>query len=253
MLILSRKENEKVLFPTLGITIELLRIRGAKARIGIDAPADIPVLRHELAGLKAIEFTTEEADKNKLSRLTHAMRQRLDRACGALNQLHKLVEDTGDPRLQQLAVEIFRELNQLDKEAGGAIENTQSRSGRALLVEDDENVRELLGSYLQLSGFDVTVAADGQEALDYLSLHAAPDIVLVDMVMPRCDGPTFVKHVRANSQFSGLKLYAVSGTDPNTLGLATGPEGIDRWFCKPVDPEQLVQVLTDELGVAAAV
>jgi carbon storage regulator CsrA len=253
MLILSRKESEKVVFPTLGITVELLRVRGNKARLGIDAPAEVPVLRAELSGLKAIDFTTEESDKTKLSRLTRSMRTRLERACTTLNLLHRRLEKQPDPKLEQLVLEIFQELNQLDKEAGGAVEDSQCRSGRALLVEDDANIRELLGSYLQLSGFDVMMAADGQDALNYLCLHAMPDVVLVDMVMPRCDGPTFVRNVRADEQFSGLRLYAVSGTDPQSLGVATGPNGIDRWFAKPVDPEQLVQVLASELGFAAAV
>ena len=253
MLILSRKESEKVVFPTLGITVELLRVRGNKARLGIEAPSEVPVLRDELTGLQAIDFTTEESDQSKLRRLTHSMRTRLDKACGKLNQLHRRLEQNPDPLLEQLVMQVFQELNQLDKEAGGAVEDPQRTSGRALLVEDDANIRELLGSYLQMSGFDVMLAADGQDALDYLCLHTAPDVVLVDMIMPRCDGPTFVRQIRADGQYEGLRLYAVSGTDPQTLGVATGPSGIDRWFAKPVDPEQLVQVLSDELRLASAV
>jgi carbon storage regulator CsrA len=49
MLVLSRKETEVVVFPTLGITIELLKISGGKARLGIQAPAEIPIHRLEVA------------------------------------------------------------------------------------------------------------------------------------------------------------------------------------------------------------
>jgi CheY-like chemotaxis protein len=73
------------------------------------------------------------------------------------------------------------------------------------------------------------------------------------MLMPRCDGPTFVRQMRADRHFARVKLYAVSGTNPESLGLETGPDGIDRWFCKPVDPERLVQILNEELRLSAAV
>ena len=69
MLVLTRKETEKILFPTLGVTVELLRIRGNKARIGIEAPTEIPVVRQELSGLKSVEFTSEVLPAVQLSRL----------------------------------------------------------------------------------------------------------------------------------------------------------------------------------------
>ena len=45
MLVLSRGETEKVLFPTLGISVEVLRVRGNLTRLGIDAPPDVPILQ----------------------------------------------------------------------------------------------------------------------------------------------------------------------------------------------------------------
>lgn len=49
MLVLSRNREQKIVFPTLEITIEILHIAGNKVRVGINAPADIPVHRHEVA------------------------------------------------------------------------------------------------------------------------------------------------------------------------------------------------------------
>ncbi len=252
MLVLSRKETDKIHFPTLDITVEVLRIRGNKASIGIDAPTDIPVIRHELDGLKSIEFTNEDDLKAKLSELICSTRSRLDRACSSLNQLHQQLDDHGNAVAQELVLEIFRELNNLDREAGAAIESATDHLARVLLLEDDANQRELLGGFLRFNGFDVTTSADGQDGLEYLSMHAPPDLVLLDMAMPRCDGPTFVSSVRANDALANLKLFAVSGEDPRSLGVRTGPDGINRWFPKPIDPEQLVSVVNRELGIAAA-
>ncbi len=111
---------------------------------------------------------------------------------------------------------------------------------RALLVEDDANERELLASLLRMHGFDVDTANDGDEALSYLSSHRRPDVVLLDMLMPNCDGPTTVSTIRSDPSFEGLKVFAVSGTRPNHFGVPEGPTGCDRWFPKPVDPAQLI-------------
>lgn len=245
MLVLTRKETEKLLFPTLGIAIEVLRIRGNRARLGIEAPAEVPVVRQEASGLKSVEFTAEESPTAQLSRLHRAVRQRLDRSAVALNQLHGHLEDCGDGEALRMIADVFRELQTLDREVGEAMEQPSSHAPRALLVEDDENERELLGGFLRLNGFDVALACDGRDALDYLSLHAPPDVVLLDMLMPRCDGATFVREVRSTAAWSKLKLFAVSATDPASLGVSTGAGGIDRWFPKPVDVEHLVLAVTD--------
>ena len=104
MLVLSRKESDKIHFPTLDITVEVLRIRGNKASIGIDAPTDIPVVRNELRGLKSVEFTSEDDPKAKLGELIRSTRSGLDRACSALNQLHQQLDDDDDPVAQKLVL-----------------------------------------------------------------------------------------------------------------------------------------------------
>jgi CheY-like chemotaxis protein len=79
-------------------------------------------------------------------------------------------------------------------------------------------------------------------------MHAPPDIVLLDMLMPRCDGASFVREVRSTAALSKLKLFAVSATNPSSLGVTIGVGGIDRWFPKPVDVEDLVHAVADQTG-----
>ena len=114
------------------------------------------------------------------------------------------------------------------------------------MVEDDDNERELLAGYLRMSGFEVDTAADGLQAMVRLTEHA-PDVVLLDMRMPRFDGRKTVSAIRSNPDFRGLKLFAVSGCDPDEMNVTLGPNGVDRWFSKPLDPKTLVDALRDEL------
>lgn len=241
MLVLARKEADKIHFPSLGITLELLRIQGRKVRIGITAPPDVPIARHEVSALKSLEFAADENLQGKLVRLVHALRLRLDRSAVALNELHRRIEETADDDVRALVLDVFRELQALEGEAGDMVESQADMKPRALLVEDDDNQRQLLQSFLELSGVEVISAADGRDALDYLSLHDQPDVVLLDLLLPRLGGSEFVQEVRSDRQFRGLNLFAVSGTDPQSLGIKIGPQGVDRWFRKPVDPGRLVE------------
>ena len=56
MLVISRRENERFLFPNLGITIQVIKVAGKVAKIGIDAPREIRVLRTEIAGTPPVVF-----------------------------------------------------------------------------------------------------------------------------------------------------------------------------------------------------
>ncbi len=263
MLVLSRRESEKILFPTLGISVEVLNIQGRKAKIGIDAPANIPVLRHEcavkdgklgrsIAG-QGIEFTSDLIESNqKLSELFHVIHKRLDSAASTLNELHQSVEHNSDVNLasQEIMSNLFKELRSLESEANKVLEGSGifvNDPTQALLVEDGACERKLLGGYLELSGFEVITAEDGQDALDYLSLHSPPDVVLLDMMMPRMNGPAFVQQVRSNPDLNGLSIFAISGNSQAEIEKSFGATVVDRWFSKPISPKELVSEIAQYL------
>jgi len=250
MLVLSRKESDKIVFPSVGITVEILRIQGGTIRVGIDAPAEIPIYRHEIVDLKGVDFVSEGGTKEQIGKLTRAVQQRLHTAAAKLNALHQHAE--GDPQTQALILDAFQELKALDHEANAAIDADDERSTRALLVENDAHSRELLAGYLRLRGIETTTATDGLDALDYLSLHTVPDVILLDMHMPRCDGPCLVENIRSDADCRQAKLFAVSRADPSRLGVPAGPSGVDRWFPKPIDPELLIRGIAEETGIPSA-
>jgi carbon storage regulator CsrA len=256
MLVLSRGRNDKVVFPTLGISVEILRVAGNKVRLGIEAPSEVPVHRHEITErMKAggeenptVKFPTPQLSAAR--RLNHAMRNKLNAAALGLHLLHKKLE-MGDLTDSETTIfKIFNELkaieNQLESPAPSKPAKEGSPHRRALVVEDDATVRELLAGYLQASGFDVDTASDGLQAMVRLTEHA-PDVVLLDILMPRFDGRKTISAIRNNPDYRGLKLFAVSGTKPEDMNISLGPNGVDRWFTKPLNPKALVDAIQTDL------
>ena len=244
MLVLTRKETDKILFPSLGITVEVLRVQGNKTRIGIQAPEDVPILRHEISQVKKVEFAPDKhLNDDRLRDLVHAIRRRLDSATDNLNQLHTSFDDQTSESSQTKLEELFRELRSLEREANQILDDSgvpTNESHQALLVEDSPVERRLLEAYLELCGFQVTTANDGKDALDYLSMHSRPDVVLLDMMMPRIDGPSFVKKVRSDPKFRSLPIFALTSMTPGDVDVTHGPDGVDRWYVKPINPKELV-------------
>jgi CheY-like chemotaxis protein/sRNA-binding carbon storage regulator CsrA len=239
MLVVSRKEHEQIVFPTIGASVELLQLKGNIARIGIVAPRELPILRGELVDENTPHYDPEAAKAERDRE--HAIRNELHIAALGLGLLRKQLQagqaDAADRTLEML----IEKVSNLREARSTRVELAVAKPiPKALLVEDDDNERQLLAGFLRSSGFEVDSAGDGAEALTHLAASEQPDLILLDMLMPRCDGPTTLRTIRRNPRFAGMKICAVSGTAPAELGVEMGPNGIDRWFQKPIDPERLV-------------
>jgi carbon storage regulator CsrA len=256
VLILSRRRNEKILFPGIHTAVQILAVKGNTVRLGIEAPPDVTVLRAELSDRHAESGATAapaEPAEARFRALRHLVRNRLNGATIGLALLRQQVTAGRTNDLDRTVGLIEQEMQKLREQVEGkpapAADPPQpSRKLRkALVVEDDQNERELLAGFLRVSGFDVDTAGDGCDALDYLRAGRRPDVVLLDMGLPRCDGATTAREIRRDPACAGLKIFAVTGHSPDEYDLEKGPGGIDRWFPKPVDPVLLVRELTQEL------
>jgi CheY-like chemotaxis protein len=115
-----------------------------------------------------------------------------------------------------------------------------------LVVEDDTNERELLAGLLGLDGWSVVSAADGLAALEQLAV-STPDLILMDMQMPRCDGATAIRRLRQSPAGRTVPVVVLSGSEPETYGLQIGPGGIDAWYQKPIRPDEVLPALRSRL------
>lgn len=249
MLVLSRRKDEKLVFPNLQIEVQVLRVSGNVVRLGVKAPADIRILRDEL--VEKLEAAVSAVPQTASSRsLRHEMRNRMNTLNVALHLLERQLEagmlQHADATLQKALAEVARLDEQAAVKALAPSAEAMSHRRRALLVEDDANERELLAGYLRMSGFEVETADDGLQAMQHLSA-SRPDIMLLDMHLPNMDGPQTISSIRIHPQHQGLKVFAVSGSERSEVGVPVGPGGVDRWFSKPLDPRTLVQEMNREL------
>ncbi len=246
MLVLSRGQNEKIVFPRLAISVEVLQIGQNKVRIGVKAPKEIAVLREELAADGGVEEPGGEFG-NPRRELSHELRNRLHTAQLALRLSQRLLsvdrQDEAEETLQR-ALNEFAAVEQRLKDEFPA----RSPRRRALVVDDNVNESELLAAYLRACGYQVETARDGCDAMRKLESSEHPDVLLLDMAMPRCDGPSMLGNLR----YDDLTVFAVTGSEPERFRTNQACSRVDQWFVKPVDPEALVREMNRALRTAEA-
>ena len=116
--------------------------------------------------------------------------------------------------------------------------------GRVLVVDDDEVIRQLIAVNLTLEGFDVVTAVDGQDCLDKVAT-INPDVVTLDVMMPRLDGWVTAMELRKNPQTSQVKVVLITARaqeDDRSLGRQIG---VDAYLTKPFDPGEMIRVVRE--------
>ncbi|RMF41282.1 MAG: response regulator [Planctomycetota bacterium] len=252
MLVLSRKVNQKIVFPNLGITVQVLKSNGKVVRLGIDAPSQVRVFREELADdAEALNSSVLSELPTVPSELRHAIRNHLNTASLGLHLLHRKIESGELDQADSAIFRVFRELQAIDEAIGahakGEAQRAESTTAkRVLLVDDNRNESQLLAEYLRTFGYEVVTAYDGFEALSYLEGNKKPDFVLLDMQMPRMDGAETIRRIRSMPALDGIRIFVVSGFDAEKSPVEIGPQGADAWLTKPLVPSELMSLMENE-------
>ncbi|MFD3725674.1 response regulator [Streptomyces sp. NPDC058671] len=114
-------------------------------------------------------------------------------------------------------------------------------SGRVLVVDDNKVIRQLIRVNLELEGFEVVTAADGAECLDVVH-RVRPDVVTLDVVMPRLDGIKTAARLRADPRTSHLPVAIISACGEHEASGGVVPR-VDAFLAKPFEPTELVRVV----------
>ncbi|MFB8782998.1 response regulator [Streptomyces albogriseolus] len=116
-----------------------------------------------------------------------------------------------------------------------------STSGRVLVVDDNKVIRQLIRVNLELEGIEVVTAADGAECLEVVH-QVRPDLITLDVVMPRLDGLRTAGRLRSDPRTAGIPLVIVSACTQHEVdsGLDVG---VDAFLAKPFEPQELVRVV----------
>lgn len=111
-----------------------------------------------------------------------------------------------------------------------------------LVVDDDRVIQQLLVVNLELEGYDVETASDGEQALEKIA-SVKPDIVLLDIMMPKYDGWEVCRRAKADKATAGIPIIFLSARAQD-LDVRRGIElGVAAYMTKPFDPLELMDVV----------
>lgn len=114
---------------------------------------------------------------------------------------------------------------------------TENEKNKILIVDDDEGIRISLAAFLSRAGFGISIASDGEEALTTVESDP-PDLILLDVLMPRLDGREVLRKLRRSKNWTPVILLTQVGEAvERAMALE---EGADDYINKPFDPHELV-------------
>ena len=114
---------------------------------------------------------------------------------------------------------------------------------RALVVDDSRVIRELIAVNLELEGFEVVTAGDGESALA-LAAELRPHVITLDVMMPRLNGFETVSRLRQDPRTAEIPVVMVTGR-AQSVDVQRGEEmGVEAYLTKPFEPAELVDVVS---------
>ena len=124
----------------------------------------------------------------------------------------------------------------------GVTEEQRDVRPTVLVVEDFEDNRFMMRRLLEMSGYHVVEAVNGQQAVE-LAGEESPDVILMDLSLPMLDGLAATRKIRERDQLSRVPIIAVSAHDSADFHAEALAAGCNEYVTKPIDFDQLIQLL----------
>ena len=120
---------------------------------------------------------------------------------------------------------------------------------KILVIDDDQDIRRLLGVRLKAKGYEPVFAGDAISAVNQ-ARHERPDLILLDLSLPAGDGYVVMERLKAMPALEGIPVIVVSARDPLVEQAHLADAGADSFFRKPFDYEELMIAIARALGSA---
>lgn len=265
MLVLSRRENERILLPAIQTSIQVVRIGGSIVRLGIDAPSHITVIREELA--RQPEGPASNADTTPSTSSQGTMREETTQAPAQDNQaqmseeyqdlLHcmafacelvdQLLAEGQIAEAQETLRKVQSHLRQFQqaKQDGNSRQKTEQRPKNrdpkvAVVVNCGGRDDSSLSAVLRKSGYSIRAFRNGCEAIDYLFDHPRPGLV----VLEGSDGRPAARGTprSARETLDDKRRVATSAKEGVAEAeITVGPQGVDYHFGGGTPKQGVVQ------------
>ena len=273
MLVLSRRESEKVLLPALGITIEVTRIQGKTVRLGIDAPDEIRIVRGELEKGTDLEIDhrgrSSKCPKSYAAMTKrHAQRPNTLQTCDlqncldaanlaihlAQNQLRQQLNENAEAALDnalnclenlEKAVMLDADLDTANFPVREAKTNYRRQLRKsALVVQASKKLKNKIQTCLANLDYQVTHIENGESLIRFLYQNEQPNLVLsaeesgMSGNRYRQSSTGTISHLP-----SSLRMYGVGSLQKSTRCLTLGDAQITAWFAESADFEAVESYL----------
>lgn len=120
---------------------------------------------------------------------------------------------------------------------------------RILIADDEHNIRHILDFSLNVEGFDVISAQDGEEALQ-LAASEAPDLIIMDVMMPGCGGIEACRRLKADARTRNIPVILLTARSSREDREAGEAAGAAEYVTKPFSPQKVIDLVQSILGVA---
>ena len=116
-----------------------------------------------------------------------------------------------------------------------------------LSVDDSSSIRQMVAFTLKGAGYEVIEAVDGQDGLEKAKMKTV-DLVLTDQNMPRMDGLTLIKTLRAMPSYRSVPILMLTPESGDTMKMQGKAAGATGWLGKPFDPQKLLEGMKKVIG-----
>ncbi len=117
---------------------------------------------------------------------------------------------------------------------------------RILVIEDEQEIALIIKMRLEISGYEVLQAFDGEEGLDRAKTWS-PDLILLDLVLPKLGGIEILEDLKGDEKYKGIPIVIVTGLALDSFGVKDSVAKADAYFLKPFDSVELMATIADFL------